>query len=197
MKKYLVNEIFLSLQGEGYWTGTPMVFLRFSGCNLRCPFCDTDHSTSTPYALDALLAAVSEVASAPVRRVCITGGEPALQVDAALVDALHEAGFAVHIETNGTRPLPSGIDWVTFSPKSDFVEAPSPAIEAADEIKIVFIPGETDADRWLAFPARHHFLQPCFSSETGSSNVSETVTYILAHPSWRLSLQTHRLLGIR
>lgn len=217
MKKYLVNEIFLSLQGEGYWTGTPMVFLRFSGCNLRCPFCDTDHSTSTPYALDALLAAVSEVAStpadgfsaaaaascaaagatSPVRRVCITGGEPALQVDAALVDALHEAGFAVHIETNGTRPLPSGIDWVTFSPKSDFVEAPSPAIEAADEIKVVFIPGETDADRWLAFPARHHFLQPCFSSETGSSNVSETVTYILSHLSWRLSLQTHRLLGLR
>ncbi|MBO7544103.1 MAG: radical SAM protein [Bacteroidales bacterium] len=196
MKKYLVNEIFLSLQGEGYWMGTPMVFLRFSGCNLRCPFCDTDHSSSTPYTLDALVAAVSAAASS-VRRVCLTGGEPALQVDAALLDALHAAGFAVHIETNGTRPLPPGIDWVTLSPKSDFVEAPSPALEAADEIKVVFIPGKTDAERWLAFPARHHFLQPCYSSETDSSNVSETVAYILAHPSWRLSLQTHRLLGIR
>ena len=271
-KKYFVNEIFLSLQGEGYWTGTPMVFLRFSGCNLRCPFCDTDHTASTPYSLDALVAAVTAVASSPaaasapaaalssadstaggasaalsaavlasasaaspVRRVCLTGGEPALQVDAALLDALHAAGFAVHIETNGTRPLPPGIDWVTLSPKSDFVEAsPHSAAEpgssvvvltSADELKLVFTGTQSPAtssvalpapaaichgrpdrpstsvgaapDRWLAFPAKHHFLQPCYSSETGTSNVAETVAYILAHPSWRLSLQTHRILGLR
>ena len=156
----------------------------------------------------------------PVRRVCLTGGEPALQVDAALVDALHAAGFTVHIETNGTRPLPAGIDWVTLSPKSDFVEAPSLAIKAADEIKLVYIPNETDPERWLSFPAKHHFLQPCWSpsdgksgigqpssaqpspawpspAASGSSNVAETVAYILAHPAWRLSLQTHRILGLR
>ena len=272
-KKYLVNEIFLSLQGEGFWTGTPMVFVRFSGCTLRCPFCDTDHlHPATPFTLPALLSAVAASASAsapasasasasvsapaapsavmadascvipsererisdpsvmtasravmaapdrsspatsPVRRVCLTGGEPALQVDAALVDALHAAGFAVHIETNGTRPLPPGIDWVTLSPKSDFVEAPSLAIKAANEIKLVYIPNETDTERWLAFPAQHHFLQPCWSpaaapgscspsasspAPSGSANTAETVAYIMAHPAWRLSLQTHRLLGLR
>ena len=104
---YFVNEIFASLQGEGYWTGTPMVFLRFAGCNLRCPFCDTAHtSPSTPMFLDELLKAVAEISPLAslgrndnIRRICITGGEPGLQVDAALIDALHEAGFTIHIET--------------------------------------------------------------------------------------------------
>ena len=214
---YHINEIFVSLQGEGYWTGTPMVFLRFAGCNLRCPFCDTAHtSPSTPMTLEELLHEVichserSEGISSPIRRICITGGEPGLQVDRALVEGLHAAGFTIHIETNGTRPLPSGIDWVTLSPKSDFVPSviPSEAKESpsaspasvilprADELKLVFT-GANNPEPWLEFPADHHFLQPCYDAATGTSNSAETVAYIVSHPSWRLSLQTHRLLGLR
>ena len=228
---YHINEIFVSLQGEGYWTGTPMVFLRFAGCNLRCPFCDTAHtSPSTPMSLEELLHEVichserSEGISSssgdtldhrsrydsPIRRICLTGGEPGLQVDGALVEGLHAAGFTIHIETNGTRPLPPGIDWVTLSPKSDFVPSviPSEAKESpsaspasvilprADELKLVFT-GANNPEPWLEFPADHHFLQPCYDAAAGTSNTAETVAYILSHASWRLSLQTHRLLGLR
>ena len=223
---YFVNEIFVSLQGEGYWTGTPMVFLRFAGCNLRCPFCDTAHtSPSTPMTLDELLKAVAEISpltpfgrndnvvstsvisssssvissgveKSPIRRICLTGGEPGLQVDGALVEALHVAGFTIHIETNGTRPLPPGINWITLSPKSDFVPDASVVLQRADELKLVFT-GTNNPDPWLAFPAEHHFLQPCFDAAEGTSNTAGTVAYILSHPSWRLSLQTHRLLGLR
>ena len=201
---YFVNEIFTSLQGEGYWTGTPMVFLRFAGCNLRCPFCDTAHtSPSTPMSLDELLKAVAEISPLTpfgrndnVRRICITGGEPGLQVDAALIDALHGAGFTIHVETNGTCPLPPGIDWVTLSPKEDFVAGAGPVLSRADELKLVFT-GDAAPERWLSFPSEHHFLQPCYDAVSGTSNVGETVSYILSHPSWRLSLQTHRILGLR
>ena len=109
---YRVNEIFYSLQGEGYWTGTPMVFLRFSGCNLKCPFCDTDHSSYQEMSAGEIVAEMLQ-AGGDCRRACVTGGEPSLQLDKALVEALHGAGFEVHVETNGTRPLPAGVDWVT------------------------------------------------------------------------------------
>ena len=224
---YHINEIFVSLQGEGHWTGTPMVFLRFAGCNLRCPFCDTTHtSPSTPMTLEELLSEVQchselplchsersegissppgdtldhrsryDTTASPVRRICITGGEPGLQVDRALVEGLHAAGFTIHIETNGTRPLPTGIDWITLSPKSDFVPDASVILPRADELKLVFT-GANDPGPWLEFPADHHFLQPCYDAAAGTSNSAETVAYILSHPSWRLSLQTHRLLGLR
>ena len=115
---YRVNEIFLSLQGEGFWTGTPMVFLRFSGCNLRCPFCDTDHSGYREMSAEEIVTEILQTGG-DCRRVCVTGGEPSLQLDEALVEALHHAGFQVHVETNGTRVLPGGVDWVTLSPKTD------------------------------------------------------------------------------
>ena len=189
---YRVNEIFYSLQGEGFWTGTPMVFLRFSGCNLKCPFCDTDHSAFREMTAEKIVGEVAK-AGGDCRRVCVTGGEPSLQLDADLVEALHRAGFRIHIETNGTRALPEGVDWVTVSPKSE-VEGlkgdGTVVLEKADEVKVVYLGKEVE--KWAAFPARWHFLQPC-----SCLNTEQTVDYIRRHPNWRLSLQTHKLLNIR
>ncbi|MBQ9194466.1 MAG: 7-carboxy-7-deazaguanine synthase QueE, partial [Bacteroidales bacterium] len=135
-----VNEIFYSLQGEGFWTGTPMVFVRLSGCNLRCPFCDTDHAGYEELSADEVVLKALALAG-DCRRICLTGGEPSLHADAALVTAFHEAGFHLHMETNGTRPLPAGIDWVTLSPKEDvpgLVGNGRVVLEQADELKLVF-----------------------------------------------------------
>lgn len=200
MTSYRINEIFYSLQGEGFWTGTPAVFVRFSGCNLRCPFCDTAHQAFTPMSADDILAACSKAAEGPV--VVLTGGEPGLQVDAALIEVLHGAGYRVHIETNGTVALPGGIDWVTLSPKEDVPGLKGEGrvvLEKADEVKAVYAEGG-DPERWAAFPAQWHFLQPC--DEPGDPaksrrNTEATVEYIKRHPQWRLSLQTHKYLNIR
>ncbi len=199
---YKVNELFYSLQGEGYWTGAPMVFVRFCGCNLQCPFCDTDHREGSWMEADEIAAEVrrafAEGGSAGPFRVCLTGGEPLLQVDAALVGALKEAGFLLHLETNGTQAVPEGIDWVTCSPKEDVRNLKgngAVVLEKADELKLVLSPG-IDPQRWAHFPAPWHFLQPC-SQADGSANLEETITYVKAHPLWRLSLQTHKYLKIR
>ena len=189
---YRINEIFYSLQGEGYWTGTPMVFLRMSGCNLRCPFCDTDHEAHTDMTAEQIVEAVSAV-SGECRRVCVTGGEPSLQLDLPLVEALHGAGYRIHVETNGTRPLPEGVDWVTLRPKAavpDLKGDGTVVMTQADEVKVVFL--GADVEKWAVFPATWHFLQPC-----SCSNTELTVDYILRHPRWRLSLQTHKYLNIR
>lgn len=193
---YRVNEIFYSLQGEGYWTGTPIVFVRFSGCNLQCPFCDTDHMGFTEMSAEEVLAAV-KACGGECRRVCFTGGEPGLQLDDSLVEVFHAAGYFLHVETNGTRELPSAMDWVTLSPK-DQVRGlrgnGTVVLKRADEIKLVLAPG-VDPTPWASFDATWHFLQPC--DENGVQNTAEVTAYIEAHPSWRLSLQTHKLLGIR
>ena len=205
-KTYRIHEIFYSLQGEGFHTGRPAVFVRFAGCNLRCPFCDTDFSTrQTMTCEDIVRQALSLIPSSlPDRRflLVLTGGEPALQVDDALIDALHEAGFYIAIETNGTRTLPAAIDWITCSPK----DAPV-VLTQADELKVVF--RGQDVER--LYKAQHYFLQPCdLTFETNgqlsdtpptqspkTSTLRETIAYILAHPHWRLSLQMHKLTGIR
>ena len=114
-----VNEIFYSLQGEGYYSGTPAVFVRLSGCNLRCPFCDTRHESGREMSEKEIVEAVGQY---PARHVVVTGGEPALQLTESLVDALHAVGRYVAVETNGTHPLPDNVDWVTLSPKSAFVD---------------------------------------------------------------------------
>lgn len=195
---YRVNEIFYSLQGEGYWTGTPMVFLRLSGCNLKCPFCDTDHAAFREMTADEIVAA-AKAAGGPCERVCVTGGEPGLQLDAHLVDALHTAGYKVHVETNGTRPLPD-VDWVTLSPKEDVKGLKGDGtvvLERAEEVKVVYEDGVDE--KWASFPASWHFLQPCDTGDPEKNKAvqAKTIDHIQRHPLWRLSLQTHKLLNIR
>lgn len=200
---YRVNEIFYSLQGEGCHTGTPATFVRLCGCNLRCPFCDTHHDTGAPMTARDIAAAVS---AHPANTVIITGGEPSLWPLGPLVDALHHAGKTVHIETNGTNPVPDTIDWITCSPKqiSGTRDTHHVRLTRIDELKIVYTadapqPGDADLDLehtadTLAplMTATRLYLQPC-----SNRNTPHVIAYILAHPRWRLSLQTHLLTGIR
>ena len=196
---YRINEIFYSLQGEGYWTGTPMVFLRFSGCNLKCPFCDTDHSGYREMSAEEIVKEVKETGGV-CGRVCVTGGEPGLQLDKVLVDALHGAGMKVHMETNGTKMLPEGVDWITLSPKTDVKGLRGDGtvvLERADEIKVVYEDGVNE--KWATFPAEWHFLQPCDTGNPVKNQalLAETIDHIQRNPVWRLSLQTHKLMNIR
>ena len=177
-----VNEIFYSLQGEGYHTGTPAVFVRFSGCNLRCPFCDTQHQSGTEMTHEQI---VDEVCRYGTRHVVLTGGEPTLQADDHLVELLHLHGKFVQIETNGTHPVPAGIDWITCSPK----EGPY-ALSKVDELKVVYQNQDVEAIAAL-FDADHLMLQPC-----SCSNTTEVVEYVKRHPHWRMSLQTHKFIDI-
>ncbi|WP_285798604.1 radical SAM protein [Duncaniella freteri] len=178
-----VNEIFYSLQGEGYHTGTPAVFLRLSGCNLKCDFCDTEHQSGTEMALGEIL---ERVLPYPSRHIVITGGEPSLQLNDDLVEMLHNAGFYIQVETNGTNPLPEDIDWVTCSPKGES----EVRLKRIDELKVVYI-GQDVEEIANRYAAMHYFLQPC-----SGKNIAETVSYILDHTHWRLSLQTHKIIGI-
>lgn len=203
---YAVREIFHSLQGEGAQTGRAAVFLRFAGCNLWsgreadradavCTFCDTDFVGGDKFP-DAETLAEQVIAAWPAeadgpRLVIVTGGEPALQLDDALVAALKDRGFEVAVETNGTLALPAGLDWICVSPKAgtDLV------VTAGDELKLIF-PQTGAAPRdyeHLAF--RHFFLQPMDGPER-AANTRLAVAYCLTRPRWRLSLQTHKLLGI-
>lgn len=183
-KTYKVNEIFYSLQGEGVHTGTAAVFVRLSGCNRHCDFCDTDHFSSRAVTAEEIAA---EAAAYPARHLVLTGGEPLLQADAELFAALHAAGFYIQIETNGTLPAPAEADWVTCSPKQ-----PPLAIDRIDELKIVFQGQDVEAIAAALPPAKVMCLQPC-----SGLNITETIAYIKAHPHWRLSLQTHKLIDIR
>ena len=191
---YRINEIFYSLQGEGYFTGTPAVFLRMSGCNLKCSFCDTDHEDYTEMSPVQIAEALRAY---PARHVVITGGEPSLQLDQMLVDLLHDEGWFIQIETNGTNQLPEEIDWVTCSPKPGPTGEISVRLRHTDELKVVYEGQDVEAIA-SSLPAVHYFLQPCSSQRyPGGSNTADTVAYILTHPHWRLSLQTHKLIDIR
>lgn len=181
MKK--INEIFYSLQGEGFHTGTPAVFIRFSGCNLACSFCDTQHESGTRMTDEVILEALSAY---PAHTVILTGGEPSLWIDDAFIARLHQAGKYICIETNGTRELPAAIDWVTCSPK----EGAAVKLAKIDEIKVVYT-GQ-DVSVYTHLKASHYYLQPC-----SCSNTKEVVNYILHHPLWHLSLQTHKLINIQ
>lgn len=193
---YKVNEIFHSLQGEGYNTGTASVFIRLSGCNLRCTFCDTSHNDGTMMSLPQIVDEVMKYPQAPL--IVITGGEPTLQVDQALIQALHLTGKRIAIETNGTRPVPADIDWITLSPKQGFEGGDSqPCIlTQCDELKVVYL-GQ-DLAQYNHITATHRYLQPCYSDDDQArqQSIKDTVKAVLTHPEWRLSLQTHRILNI-
>ena len=208
---YAVKEIFYTLQGEGANTGRPAVFCRFAGCNLwtgrgadretaTCGFCDTDFvGTDGPgggrFPTAEQLAAAVEAAwpaSEPAPKfVMCTGGEPLLQIDAPLLEALHARRFEVAVETNGTVRPPPGIDWLCVSPKAG---APL-VVDRGDELKLVFPQDGVEPERFAALCFRHFFLQP-MDGPVREANTAAAVRYCLAHPRWRLSLQTHKLLGI-
>lgn len=198
MNAYKINEIFHSLQGEGFHSGTPAVFVRFSGCNLRCEFCDTQHQQGTMMSLQDIVNEVNKYSDAPL--LVLTGGEPSLFIDEEFVAALKTAtGKLITIETNGTRELPQNIDWVTLSPKSAFAggEAEPCVLTRCDELKVVYL-GQ-DLSQYDMIEAKHRFLQSCFSTDATlrQQQMQACVEAVLSHPQWRLSLQIHRYLGIR
>jgi 7-carboxy-7-deazaguanine synthase (Cx14CxxC type) len=209
---YAVKEIFYTLQGEGMNTGRPAVFCRFAGCNLwtgreadrataTCNFCDTEFvGTDGPgggkfESAGALADAVNsqwpEGEDGQGRFVVCTGGEPLLQLDEAAIAALHHAGFEVAIETNGTIEPPSGLDWICVSPKvgADLV------VRGGNELKLVFPQGDADPESYRSLAFDHFLLQPMDGPER-EANTQIALRYCLHHPGWRLSLQTHKMLGI-
>ncbi|QMW21728.1 7-carboxy-7-deazaguanine synthase [Sandaracinobacteroides saxicola] len=207
---YTIRELFLTLQGEGAQTGMRAVFLRFAGCNLwsgreadrataTCTFCDTDFvGTGGPgggkFADAATLAAAVAATWGPSpahRLVVCTGGEPLLQLDAPLIDALHAHGFRIAVETNGTIAAPAGIDWLCVSPK-----AGSTTVQrAGHELKLVFPQPALPPEAVETWRFDHYFLQP-MDSPHQAANIQAAIAYILDHPQWRLSLQTHKVTGI-
>lgn len=190
-----VNEIFYSLQGEGEKTGTPAVFLRFSGCNLNCPFCDTLHQKAKELSEEEI---VSKISSFKCKWVVLTGGEPSSQLTPSLVDALHKSGKKIAIETNGTNPINGNVDFITLSPKDTFCKNAEIKIDKADEIKIVF-DGKINPQKYLQFPAKHFFLQPCDTGNVDKNKklLFSCIEYIKKNPKWRLSLQTQKIINIK
>lgn len=208
---YSVKEIFYTLQGEGANAGTPAVFCRFAGCNLWsgreqdrasavCRFCDTDFvgtdglgggRFTAAMDLAAAVAAAWPLASPAHRFVVCTGGEPLLQLDTRLIDALHAQGFRVAIETNGTLPVPAGIDWICVSPKA---RAPL-AVRRGDELKLVFRQEDAAPEAFERLDFRYFFLQP-MDGPMRERNTRLAIDYCKANPRWRLSVQVHKLLAI-
>jgi len=209
---YSIKEIFYTLQGEGHHSGRPAVFCRFAGCNLWsgrekdrataiCRFCDTDfvqtdgdvsaRFRSADALADAVAAKWPDGTSSATAFVVCTGGEPLLQLDEQVLEALHERGFEVAVETNGTVTAPTGIDWLCVSPKAgtELMQ------RSGDELKLVFPQPDAEPERYADLNFRYFYLQP-MDGPAGSRSTRLAVDYCLAHPQWRLSLQTHKLLGI-
>lgn len=210
---YAVKEIFYTLQGEGAQAGRPAVFCRFAGCNLwsgreadrstaACSFCDTDFVGTDGvgggrFATSQALAAAVEAAwprgsGGRARRLVVcTGGEPLLQLDPPAIDALHAAGFEVAVETNGTQHAPQGLDWICVSPKG----TAELVLSSGHELKLVYPQSDAPPARFAHLDFGHFFLQP-MDGPNIAENTQAVVRYCLSNPQWRLSLQTHKLLGI-
>ncbi len=193
-KTYRVNDVFYSLQGEGHNTGRAAVFVRFSGCNLRCPFCDTDFSEFDNMTAEEIVSRMTNLIPKSEEKpmVVLTGGEPTLQADCALIDAIHNAGFQmVAMESNGTGEPPANLDWLTVSPKERV------SVNRCNELKVLFDGKNEPSDHGVN--ADFHYLQPLDSGDEkeNASILRSCVDYIAKHPQWRLSLQTHKLIGIK
>ncbi|MCK2043921.1 7-carboxy-7-deazaguanine synthase [Chromohalobacter sp. TMW 2.2308] len=212
---YSVKEAFYTLQGEGARAGRASVFCRFTGCNLwsgrerdratsHCRFCDTDFigtdgqhggRFADAQALAAhLISLWPHAQEAAVPYVVFTGGEPLLQLDTPLIEAMHAQGFEIAVETNGTLPSPDGIDWLCVSPKGDATLR----ITQGDELKLVFPQSDAMPEQFTHLAFKHFYLQPMDLAPRGGqgTTMKDTVSYCLAHPQWRLSLQTHKIAGI-
>ncbi|MEN6421681.1 MAG: 7-carboxy-7-deazaguanine synthase [Smithella sp.] len=209
---YFIKEIFYSLQGEGFYAGRPAVFCRFAGCNLWsgkevdrksavCKFCDTDFvgcdgpeggqfQTAIELAEKIKKLWPGEKSSRPF--VVCTGGEPLLQLDAGLLSALHDKGFEVAVETNGTILPPEGIDWVCVSPKA----GAQLLLRSGQELKLIFPQKGAEPEKYAMLNFQHFFLQPMDSPDL-EMNTRRTLEYVLSHPQWRLSLQLHKILGMK
>ena len=209
---YAVKEIFYTLQGEGAHTGRPAVFCRFAGCNLWsgreqdrssavCKFCDTDFAGTNGrggghfVSAEALAAAIERTwpanAAGSNRFVVCTGGEPLLQLDKEMIDALHARSFEIAVETNGTIAAPDGLDWICVSPKADA----GLKQRSGDELKLIYPQTGAEPELFEELPFRHFYLQPMDGPDR-ELNTTLALAYCLDHPRWRLSLQTHKLLGI-
>jgi 7-carboxy-7-deazaguanine synthase (Cx14CxxC type) len=210
---YTVKEIFYTLQGEGAQSGRAAVFCRFSGCNLWsgreedrsravCQFCDTDFVGTGPdggrfKSAGELAGAIDrswegDGRSAEKKYVVCTGGEPLLQVDEKLITELHQRGFEVAVETNGTKPAPKSLDWICVSPK-----AGAPLVQkSGSELKLVYPQENAPPEEFEQLDFRHFFLQPMDGPDS-AANTEAAIEYCLRHPRWRLSLQTHKLVGLR
>ncbi|MCR5159921.1 MAG: 7-carboxy-7-deazaguanine synthase QueE [Prevotella sp.] len=229
MSTYRINDIFYTLQGEGRNTGRAAVFIRFAGCNLRCPFCDTAFDTFREMTAEEILHALASVVGGfpadthgpasvvggfpadILPLVVLTGGEPTLQVDEAFVDLLHQHGYEVAMESNGILPAPKNLDWLTVSPKGGegrIVSGEGSMVSGerrmADEIKVVFdentpaILSSLQPFSSSLHPSPLLYLQPCDTGDPSrnAAIIQQCVDYIKHHPQWRLSLQTHKLIGI-
>lgn len=208
---YSVKEIFYTLQGEGHHAGRPAVFCRFTGCNLWsgreqdrenavCNFCDTDFigtdglnggKFQTAEQLAEAILQIWPVSSNEKPFVVCTGGEPALQLDSALIDALHSRDFEIAIETNGTLELAKGIDWICVSPKADA----ELVVTSGNELKLVYPQAENSPEQFNQLDFDYFYLQPIDNAEQ-DNNTKAVIDFCLKHPKWNLSLQTHKLLGI-
>jgi len=188
--KYLLNEIFYSIQGEGRWVGYPAIFIRFSGCNLECFYCDTDFSLKLQLTKEAIYQIIQHY---PCRRIVLTGGEPSLQLkldknsNSNFVQFFRDEGYKIHIESNGTRVLPKNLDWITISPKEKWI------IREGNELKVIY-QGQ-DLEQYNNTNFEYYYLQPCYTKNY--VNYQETIKRVKESNKWILSVQTQKILKIK
>lgn len=189
--------MFYSIQGEGYYSGTPAIFIRFAGCNLKCPFCDTSHHFTHEVTEDDIVRFAN---SYPAVLVVFTGGEPSLQLTESLVDKLQKKGKYIAVETNGTNRLPNNVDWITLSPKSSYVgKVGTPVYRRVNELKVVFDAEHPIEDPEFDIVADYYYAQPCDTgdAEKNKRNIDYCVNFVKQNPRWKISLQTQKILNVR